>query len=472
MRVFVSWSGNRSRALAQALTDWLPRALPVVEKAWMSPAIPTGTDWRAEIMRELRAADAAIACLTPENLRSQWLNFETGAAATISPEQYRLFPVSLTNDPVPGPLAGLQTAHCTEDGMRTLVKSLNAICKPRLTDAWIDAQVALLWKDLSKHLDDAKRLLPDTSWEDYEDAIRNIDEHLRELERTRRVSVITFYVRDYAAPKEAIDFYIEALHGLNDRAPMFGPIVFDDERKRELSKPESFGHNTRSEVKKAAASAIEGRAMSFVGRERIAAYATFRDLDSDGAARALLNLNWRSEQSFTEARRQQLREDAAAVFRLLPRRPSISLDRSRLLTKELRARRYLGATEPEAARGDRRSKIRGALAQFFAPDDSIEIEIVSLEKNRAMKWSRNGTNGKSCPIAPDWKWVQGTTKPLFLKPTADRATIIVPMRIPPRLNTCRGLIVVSGAAGALKPDMVRPLCSLGDTFGGMSRSGV
>src|SRR5258705_13999658 len=92
MRVFLSWSGDRSKELARALADWLPRVLPLV-KTSMSETIPVGTEWRTVLMKRLRKCDAAIACLTRENLDSQWLNFEAGAATIMA--KSRLFPLLL-----------------------------------------------------------------------------------------------------------------------------------------------------------------------------------------------------------------------------------------------------------------------------------------------------------------------------------------------------------------------------------------
>jgi len=74
---------------------------------------------------------------------------------------------------------------------------------------------------------------------------------------------------------------------------------------------------------------------------------------------------------------------------------------------------------------------------------------------------------------PNWKWVHATTKPLFLKSEEDRSRIVIPMRMPPGLDTCSGIIAITerpDGLGTLTSEMVRPLRSLGDTFGGMSRT--
>ena len=68
MKVFISWSGERSKLLAIALRDWLRHILQSVE-VWMSEAdIGAGDRWGQEVARELSVCNFGIICVTPENL--------------------------------------------------------------------------------------------------------------------------------------------------------------------------------------------------------------------------------------------------------------------------------------------------------------------------------------------------------------------------------------------------------------------
>ena len=76
--VFISWSGARSRWVADAFRVWLPVVLQSV-KPWMSPEIDKGVRGQDVISDKLNTVKIGIVCLTPENLKEPWILFEAGA---------------------------------------------------------------------------------------------------------------------------------------------------------------------------------------------------------------------------------------------------------------------------------------------------------------------------------------------------------------------------------------------------------
>jgi hypothetical protein len=66
---FISWSGERSRAVAENLHMWLKDVMHKVDP-WLSTAdISVGARWNVEVARKLEEARFGILCLTKENLR-------------------------------------------------------------------------------------------------------------------------------------------------------------------------------------------------------------------------------------------------------------------------------------------------------------------------------------------------------------------------------------------------------------------
>lgn len=71
MKVFISWSGPRSKSLADALREWLPLVLQYVEPFVSDKDISAGDRWAQAIADELEASNFGIIYVTPEKLRSE-----------------------------------------------------------------------------------------------------------------------------------------------------------------------------------------------------------------------------------------------------------------------------------------------------------------------------------------------------------------------------------------------------------------
>ncbi len=67
MNLFISWSGQISKEIAEALTNWIPTVLQSV-KPYFSPAdIEKGAKWESEITKKLNESSVGIICVTTEN---------------------------------------------------------------------------------------------------------------------------------------------------------------------------------------------------------------------------------------------------------------------------------------------------------------------------------------------------------------------------------------------------------------------
>jgi hypothetical protein len=77
--IFLSWSGDRSNRVAQALKKWLPLVLDDVKPWFSDKDILAGKRWFLEVGQGLQETNFGIICLTRDNLESPWLLFEAGA---------------------------------------------------------------------------------------------------------------------------------------------------------------------------------------------------------------------------------------------------------------------------------------------------------------------------------------------------------------------------------------------------------
>ena len=125
MKVFSCWSGRRSKVVAEALRQWLPNVIQAVEP-FMSEYIAKGSPWPDDLDAHLRATDVGVICLTKENLREPWIQFEAGALY-MKLNQERVCPYLLDIPPseIPWPLARFQATTAEKGDTRKLLDTVN-----------------------------------------------------------------------------------------------------------------------------------------------------------------------------------------------------------------------------------------------------------------------------------------------------------------------------------------------------------
>lgn len=118
MRVFISWSKEPSRTVAEALRDWLPDVIQSL-KPWMSSTdIGAGARWSERVAEALAETKIGILCVTPNNQHEPWLLFEAGAIAKtlddtfVCPYLIQMRPADLSQ----GPLTQFQAKLANREG--------------------------------------------------------------------------------------------------------------------------------------------------------------------------------------------------------------------------------------------------------------------------------------------------------------------------------------------------------------------
>ncbi|MGZ4875726.1 MAG: toll/interleukin-1 receptor domain-containing protein, partial [Candidatus Angelobacter sp.] len=154
MDVFISWSGERSRAAAEALRGWLPKIINAI-KPWLSSAdIAQGARWSSDVAIRLESARAGIICLTPDNLHADWILFEAGALSkTLQNTFVCPFLIGLDPSDVKPPLAQFQATRAERDDVLKLLKTLNsALRENALPEPHIEEAFEVWWPKLDQQL--------------------------------------------------------------------------------------------------------------------------------------------------------------------------------------------------------------------------------------------------------------------------------------------------------------------------------
>ncbi|MBY4210788.1 TIR domain-containing protein [Rhodococcus fascians] len=127
--VFLSWSGERSKAIAEALKKWLPTLVDDIEPWASSVSIQAGNQWLGEVNKNLDSAMFGIVIVTSENKSREWVNFEAGALSQRFVGDARGSVVPLMADfdhptELPTTLSQFQAVPMTDDGLWRLAKAL------------------------------------------------------------------------------------------------------------------------------------------------------------------------------------------------------------------------------------------------------------------------------------------------------------------------------------------------------------
>lgn len=173
MKVFISWSGERSKSIALSLRNWLPKVLQASDP-WMSQEdISSGVRWSMEIFGELEKTKVGIICVTPENQHNPWIMYESGALSKSIKHTYVIpFLFDMTPGQISGPLVQFQAVQSNEEGTLKLLNTLNrALDGKGLEDSELE-EVFKVW------------------WSRLEESLRNVPEYLGEKQKNRTQSEI------------------------------------------------------------------------------------------------------------------------------------------------------------------------------------------------------------------------------------------------------------------------------------------
>lgn len=127
MKVFLSWSGDQARHIAEFLKTWLPTVLASpIESFISSQDIAKGERGLPVIAKELDQLDFGIAIVTKANVGSPWINFEAGALAkSVSGGRVATVLVDVTTADITGPLSQFQHTSLTDrEDVRKLVRDI------------------------------------------------------------------------------------------------------------------------------------------------------------------------------------------------------------------------------------------------------------------------------------------------------------------------------------------------------------
>lgn len=236
MKIFISWSGEKSQKVAIFMRTWLKEVIQSLEP-WMSKKdISAGARWSAAIAKELSESNFGIICLTRSNLDAPWILFEAGAIAKVV-ERSNVCPylIGLEASEVPqGPLAEFQAKRAIKEETKELIVDINkSLGEDRLEDVVLDKTFERSWPDLEKRLKELEGIEEGkSSKRSQEQMIKETLEIVRGLARDRRTEEGVWKIRSVMADDGTYQHVV--LNSCPDVTPR-PDVIYKDSLEEELN---------------------------------------------------------------------------------------------------------------------------------------------------------------------------------------------------------------------------------------------
>lgn len=187
MKVFLSWSGERSKKVAQLLNDWLPRVIQSLEPWISTQDIQKGSLWSEVIGDQLQGMTTGIICLTMENKERPWILFEAGALAKgLTTNRVCTLLIDLQPADITPPLSQFNHTNPSEqEDMLHLLQTLNDRLKDnKLSANILENALNVHWPYFSEEFQNIKKTTPlveKVSPRTEDDILREILDNTRSL---------------------------------------------------------------------------------------------------------------------------------------------------------------------------------------------------------------------------------------------------------------------------------------------------
>jgi len=191
-KVFISWSGDLSKKLAEAVREWLPGVLQFVTPYFTPSDIDKGNLWLSDITRELKTSGVGIICLTKDNLKNPWILFEAGALSNRFDEaKVCTLLFGLNSADIGGPLTMFQNTSFNKEDFKSLIKTINESAgEQKLGDSTLEIVFEKWWPELEATVTEILDGSAPTTDEPVREDRELLEEILKHVRTSNRVPIL------------------------------------------------------------------------------------------------------------------------------------------------------------------------------------------------------------------------------------------------------------------------------------------
>ena len=211
MKIFISWSKERSQEFAEALKDFFECVIQEVKPFLSTGDIGSGEQWFSKIMKNLSDTSHGIMCLTPENKDNPWIMFEAGAIVKgLDESRVHIILIGMESQDVSPPLSQFNMVRADKNGIKKLFTSVNENLINRLSVKTLDKTFESQWMEFEGKINSIEaKEMPDgkgvkrTGNEillEILSTVRSFDTRIRDLEANELESIVSNSVRGSIIP--------------------------------------------------------------------------------------------------------------------------------------------------------------------------------------------------------------------------------------------------------------------------------
>lgn len=193
--MFISWSGELSKAIAEHLKTWIPCIIQSIDVFFSPEDIEKGENWDSKITKVLSECNYGIICLTPQNVSAPWINFEAGALAKSLDSRVSCLMANIKPSDIKGPLSRYQATKLEKKDFFQLISEINKATDHPLDESRLSNAFDAMWPQLNQNLTEALSIDMTSPPKDF------TDDPLEEiLQLLRKVSSIVSSPADLLPP--------------------------------------------------------------------------------------------------------------------------------------------------------------------------------------------------------------------------------------------------------------------------------